>query len=111
MQALGEVWIWLRNHGLVTWSSTQDSPDAIVISRAGHEALCEGLPWLRAVERLDMALTPALTHKARPQFIRGDFELAAFAAMKEVEVCVRQRDSAMSSRCSARSDACSFSNA
>jgi uncharacterized protein Ymh len=60
-----------------------------VVSRLGHEALKRGLPWLRAVQRLDVQLVPELEAKARPQFLRGDFEAAAFMAMKEVEVKVR----------------------
>jgi hypothetical protein len=33
--------------------------------------------------RLDVDLVPVLEHKARPQFLRDDFETAAFVAMKE----------------------------
>jgi uncharacterized protein (TIGR02391 family) len=62
-----------------------------VISRKGHEVLRRGLPWLRAVERLDVELVPELEYSARPQFLRGDFETAAFVAMKEVEVQVRAK--------------------
>jgi hypothetical protein len=41
--------------------------------------------------RLDVDLVPVLEHKARPQYLRDDFETAAFVAMKEVEVQVRSR--------------------
>ncbi|MET7295333.1 TIGR02391 family protein [Streptomyces griseoloalbus] len=91
MQALGEAWGWLQNHGLIAWNPTQSSDKAFVISRKGHQLLSDGLPWLRAVERLDVELMPVLERTARPQFLRGDFETAAFAAMKEVEVQVRTR--------------------
>jgi uncharacterized protein (TIGR02391 family) len=33
----------------------------------------------------------ALEQKVRPQFLLGDFELAAFAAMREVEIAVREQ--------------------
>jgi uncharacterized protein (TIGR02391 family) len=91
MQALGEAWGWLQNRGLIAWNPAQGAEKAFVISRKGRQLLDDGLPWLRAVERLDVDLVPTLERTARPQFLRGDFETAAFAAMKEVEVQVRTK--------------------
>jgi uncharacterized protein (TIGR02391 family) len=91
VQALSEAWGWLQNRGLIAWNPEQSSPQAFFITRRGHAVLREGLAWLRAVERLDVELVPALEYTARPQFMRGDFETAAFVAMKEVEVQVRAR--------------------
>jgi uncharacterized protein (TIGR02391 family) len=91
LQALAEAWNWLQSHGLIAGNYAQLSADAIMISRRGNAVLESGLGWLRAVERLDVDLVPVLEHKARPQFLRGDFETAAFVAMKEVEVQVRSR--------------------
>lgn len=88
--ALVEAWTWLLNRGLVVRDVNQASGEAILVSRQGHETLERGLPWLRAVNRLDVELLPVLEAKARPQFLRGDFEAAAFMAMKEVEVAVRE---------------------
>lgn len=87
--ALTEAWTWLLNRGLVVWNVQQDSAGAFLVSRQGHEALDRGLRWIRAVQRLDIELVPVLEAKARPQFLRGDFEAAALLAMKEVEVRVR----------------------
>ncbi|MFD2399932.1 TIGR02391 family protein [Prauserella oleivorans] len=89
LRVLSEAWAWLLNRGLVVWNPEQSSPASFVISRQGHEALERGLPWLRAVHRLDLQLVPELEAKARPQFLRGDFEAAAFMAMKEVEIRTR----------------------
>lgn len=89
LRALSEAWTWLHTHGLISWNFVQTSADAFDISRRGNEVLETGLGWLRAVERLDVDLVPVLEQKARPQFLRGDFETAAFVAMKEVEVRVR----------------------
>jgi len=86
---VAEAWAWLHNRGLVAWDPDQDSAGAMFISRRGRQLLDDGLPWLRAVERLDVELLPILEQNARPQFLRGDFETAAFVAMKEVEVRVR----------------------
>lgn len=88
--ALTEAWTWLLNRGLVVRNYRQTSAEAFIISRQGHEALKRGLPWLRAVQRLEVEMVPGLEAKARPQFLRGDFEAAAFMAMKEVEIRVRE---------------------
>ena len=74
---------------IIAFDPRQGTPEAFFISRRGHQLLKDGLTWLKAVERLDIELVPALERSARPQFLRGDFETAAFAAMKEVEVQVR----------------------
>lgn len=89
LRALSEAWGWLINRGLVAGDPDQNSSEAIFISRRGRELLARGTRWLRAVERLDVELTPELEFTARPQFLRGDFEAAAFIATKEVEVAVR----------------------
>ena len=81
LQALGEAWNWLVSRGLIMlYNPGQSSESAITVTRRGREALKNGLPWLQAVVRLDIDLVPALEQKARPQFLRGDFETAAFLA-------------------------------
>jgi len=81
--ALSEAWAWLGNRGLIVSNVNQSATEAFLISRLGHEVLEKGLVWLRAVQRLDVELLPEMEAKARPQFLRGDFEAAAFMAMKE----------------------------
>lgn len=90
VQALAEAWAWILNHGLVVTDIAQSSAEAVLVSRRGEAFLEHGTSWLRAIERLDVDLVPALERTARPQFLRGDFETAAFVAMKEVEVRVRE---------------------
>jgi hypothetical protein len=58
IQALTEAWTWLINRGLVVRDVDQSTVESIVVSRMGHEALERGLPWLRAVQRLDVQLVP-----------------------------------------------------
>ncbi|MFG2954326.1 TIGR02391 family protein [Streptomyces sp. NPDC048291] len=89
VQALSEAWGWLINRGLVAPDVDQSANEAFFISRQGHEALTRGLPWIRAVQRLDIQMVPVLEGAARPQYLRGDFEAAALMAMKEIEVRVR----------------------
>lgn len=89
LRALSEAWAWIINHGLVARTVGQTSAESVTISRLGEEALRRGASYLRAAHRLDVELVPELEAQARPQFMRGDFEAAAFMAMKEVEVAVR----------------------
>jgi len=86
--ALSEAWSWLITHGLVVRDPSQSSSDAYKISRLGRETLKYGVARLAASERLGVALHPA--QRIQQQFLLGEFELAVFAAMKEVEVRVRQ---------------------
>jgi len=91
LRALSEAGEWLRTHGLVAWNPDQSDAQAIFITRLGERALADGLPTIRAIHRLDIDLLPELQARARPQFLRGDFETASFVAMREVEVQVREQ--------------------
>jgi uncharacterized protein (TIGR02391 family) len=91
IRAFSEAWNWLFSHDLVAYNPEKSSEAAVMVSRRGEELLKTGLSWLKAVERLDIDLVPELEQKARPQFLRGDFETAAFVSMKEVEIQVRAR--------------------
>jgi uncharacterized protein (TIGR02391 family) len=90
LRALSEAWTWLRAKGLISWNPAQSSENSVFVTRRGEVVLEQGLPYLRAAERLDVDLHPLLEAKVRPQFLRGDFETAIFVAMKEVEVRVRE---------------------
>jgi hypothetical protein len=88
--ALSEAWSWLMTHGLVVRNPSQSSSDAYQVSRLGRETLKYGVARLAAAERLGVALHPRLAQRIEQQFLLGEFELAVFAAMKEVEVRVRE---------------------
>lgn len=89
LHAFAEAWQWLYAKGLVARSPSQNSADAIFVTRRGKAALVEGAEPMRAAERLDVDLHPLLERKVRRQFLMQEYELAAFAAMKTVEVRVR----------------------
>ncbi|MEV4830627.1 TIGR02391 family protein [Micromonospora sp. NPDC049257] len=91
VQLLAEAWGWLQAKCLIAWTVDQSAAEAFTTTRRGREFLRHGAHWLQAVERLDVDLVPELEFTARPQFLRGDYETAAFTAMKEVEVQVRRR--------------------
>jgi uncharacterized protein (TIGR02391 family) len=80
---------WLYSNNLIASPQPgQSSQTSIIITRAGEEALRGGLGSLKASQRLGVDLHPSLS-RIRSQFLLGEFELAAFAAMKQVEIRVR----------------------
>lgn len=92
IRAASEAWSWLLRHGHVA-TSHHGSYDfhSVYVTRSGLEALERGITFVRATARLDLDLVPVLEQKVRPQFLLGDFELAALAAMREVEIAVRAK--------------------
>lgn len=90
-EKVADAWAGLEAHALVGPHPTQSSsPNARRVTQAGREALQSGLSRLKAGQRLDVDLHPLLAWTVRRQFLMGEFELAAFAALKEVEVRVRR---------------------
>ncbi len=92
LDAFCEAWEWLHNNGLVMEDRfDQSGLHSIKVTRLGRAVAQSGdLARLRASARLNVDLHPALESKVRPQFLMGDYEMAAFAAMKAVEVHVRE---------------------
>ena len=91
MNALAEAWSWLESRTLVAPNPDQSSADARIVTRAGERAIQQGsLREILAAERIGLDLHPRLEGKIRPIFLLGDYETAAFKAMKEVEVRVRE---------------------
>ncbi len=77
-------------HGLVVRNSAQISTDAYQVSRLGSEALMHGIDRLTAAERLGVSLHSRIAQRVEQQFLLGEYELAVFAAMREVEIRVRE---------------------
>jgi uncharacterized protein (TIGR02391 family) len=50
----------------------------------------DGGALLRAEARLDIDLHPSIARRVRSQFLLGEYELAALAALREVEIRVRE---------------------
>lgn len=87
---LSDAWAWIVAHGCV--GPDGSSGDWQRVTRQGA-ALAEdpnALLQLQGDELLSPNLSPELRVSALPAFIRGDYETAAFAAMKAVEVRVRE---------------------
>ncbi len=89
-ERIADAWSWLEAHALISPNPAQStSPNARRVTQAGREALQHGLTRLKAGQRLDVDLHPSLAWTIRRQFLLGEFELAAFAALREVEIRVR----------------------
>lgn len=90
VRALAEAWAWLESRGLVAWNPEQGSSDAYFITRLGEEALKHGSAPMEAAQRLGLSLHPSIAQTVERQFLLREYELAVFAAMREVEIRVRE---------------------
>lgn len=91
--AAGEAWDWLCSESLLARAVlTQGNPEAFMVTRRGRAILdyLEPLDMLRAQRRLGVELHPRLATRLRPLVRAGAFEQAAFDALREVEVRVRE---------------------
>lgn len=90
IERLSDAWSWLEAHALLSREPSQS--DAFRrVSRDGLDLVKDpkGIMRFEARERLSGALHPALEDTVRTNFHLGDYETACFAAMKAVEVAVR----------------------
>jgi hypothetical protein len=90
LRGLVEAFDWLHHLGLLARDPEQ-SGDFYFITRLGQQALDapDGLALVRAQRRLDVDLHPRIGRRIRSQFLLGEYELTAFAALREVEIRVR----------------------
>lgn len=88
-RAFEEAWAWLRAKALVAHDPSQSHESAVFVTRRGEQALADGLALSRAEERLDVDPHPAIAATVRSQFLLGEYELAAIAAFRQVEIRVR----------------------
>ncbi|MEV6536966.1 TIGR02391 family protein [Streptomyces sp. NPDC051639] len=90
VERLSDGWCWLEANALLSREPSQ-SEAFRRISRDGRDLAKdpEGITRFEARERLSGPLHPALEATVRTNFELGDYETACFAAMKAVEVAVR----------------------
>ncbi len=97
LKCWSEALNWLVSKNLVAHGIPGNmDANSIFVTRLGNRVLETGLETIRAAERLDAALHDRLKH-VKSQFLLGEYELAAFAAMREVEIRVRELSGADSS--------------
>lgn len=88
---------WLVSKNLVARGKPfRTDANSIFVTRLGSKVAEEGLEKILAIERIDLALHERLKN-IKSQFIIGEYELAAFTAMREVEIRVRELARAESS--------------
>ncbi|WP_406377839.1 TIGR02391 family protein [[Kitasatospora] papulosa] len=87
---LSDAWGWLEAHALLSRVPRQ-SANFRRLSRDGRELAADpkGVARFEARTRLAGPLHPDLDRTVRTNFDLGDYETACFAAMKAVEVAVR----------------------
>ncbi len=88
--AIAEAMAWRRSRALIARTPGQTSNAAISVTRTGRRIAAEGPASYYASERLQGGIHPLIEREARPQFLIGKYELGVFAAMKAVEIRVRQ---------------------
>lgn len=87
MRAFGEAWGWLQTNNLVAQYGLNDSH---FVTRLGHDVIDNGPGFLGAVQRASHDVHARIETAVRQQFMLGEYELAAFAALREVEIAVRE---------------------
>jgi uncharacterized protein (TIGR02391 family) len=91
LRAVSEAWAWLVANGLLARQPGAGNPH-VFVARTSREAAAkpDGLARPQAQQRLGVELHPRIAARARSLFVSGDMELAVLAAMKEVEIRVRE---------------------
>ena len=99
LDRLSDSWAWLVSRGFIGPSSTQGGGDWRRLTTRGQQVAAQedALTIIVAEDRLALNLHPILESKIRPIFALGDFETAAFAALKAIEVRVRDLSGAADS--------------
>jgi len=93
IHAMAEAWDWLIAHGLIALRPGEGSMQGwSFVTRRGHSVANSGDPLalVRAEERLSVDLHPRIGERIRRQFLLGEYEPAAFIAMREVEIRLRE---------------------
>lgn len=91
-RAMQEAWDWLRTNNLLSFADpTQRGSDFAFVTRMGKAALEDGgFSRIAAQRRLGVDMHPLIAGRVRQQFVLGEYELAAIAALREVEIRVRE---------------------
>lgn len=90
-RAYEEALDWLHTHGLIAREPSQSGPDFLFVTDGGREIAAgkSGPERIAAAERLGVDLHPLIADRIRSQYLLGEYEAAAFLAMRQVEIRVR----------------------
>ena len=91
-KAIMESWVWLEREGLVAPRPGDPTGDWIFVTRRGREFRKTGdFRKFKASQLLPLqTLDPQLAARVTSAFLRGEYDLAVFAAFREVEIVVRE---------------------
>ncbi len=91
LRAMAEAWAWLESEALIAHGPSGTGYPYFVTKR-GEELAKEVDPIRRIADeaRLAAGLHPLIEARVRQQFLLREYELAAFAALREVEIRVRE---------------------
>jgi hypothetical protein len=89
VQALAEGWAWLHQNGLVArGQQTMYAPGLIFVTRLGRQVAVDGLPMVRAIQRLGLDL--ALEGRQILWLHRDKESNSSSAVMMPLVHCVRR---------------------
>lgn len=90
-RAIGEAFDWLYVRGAIALDPAWTGKVCYVTER-GRRLLEEPDPvsTAKAIHRIEVDLHPLIARKVRSQFLLGEYENAILAAMREVEIQVRE---------------------
>jgi len=90
LRAISEAWGWLMSENLIAHGPGHGYD--YFVTRRGLELANEVDPVRRVADeaRLAPGLHPLIEARVRQQFLLGEYELAAFAALRQVEIRVRE---------------------
>ena len=90
-RAMAEAWAWLESEALIAHGPTT-SGYPYFVTRRGQELAKATDPIRRIADeaRLAAGLHPLIEARIGQQFLLGEYELAAFAALRQVEIRVRE---------------------
>ena len=91
LRAMAEAWAWPESEALIAHGPTR-SGYPYFVTRRGEQLAKEADAIRRIADegRLAAGLHPLIETRVRQQFLLGEYELAAFAALREVEIRVRE---------------------
>jgi uncharacterized protein (TIGR02391 family) len=88
-EAIAEAFAWIRARAFIARKPGDSGDATFIVTRTGRRVAKEGFAYYAATEKLQGGLHPTIEREARPQFLIGKYELGVFAAMRAVEVRVR----------------------
>ena len=93
-------------HGSIVYEPSQDAKEAFFVTSEAWSVVRDddGIARVRAARRLDVDLHERIEFRVRAQYLLGEYEAAAFMAMREVEIEVPRARGCRTERSRRRDD-------